>query len=291
VSGVNQIMGSSLGGIVAAALVVLGLAAALAIMILDENAPLKSHWRRYEEYLEYLSRFLFMQRRGRDIARGQAVAVLACVGLGAVAGEPLLIAIGAVLAAAVPLVLQRRVRQRIERLEQQLDGWLLMLSNALKATPAIGEAIKSTVNLVQPPISEELDLMVKENQLGTPVDQAILNVSERIGSPIIAGALATLIIARQTGGDLPSILETSASSLREMARLEGVVRAKTAEGKGQVVVLGAIPFLMTAMLGSIDPTWLAPLTTNFIGYIFVTVAVSLWLGAILWARKILDVDI
>ena len=90
-------------------------------------------------------------------------------------------------------------------------------------------------------------------------------------SPVIAGALATLIIARQTGGDLSQTLETAATSLREMSRLEGVVRSKTAEGKGQVVVLAVVPFLMVALLGWIDPTWLSPLTDNFAGYVVVAI--------------------
>jgi tight adherence protein B len=183
------------------------------------------------------------------------------------------------------------VEERVRRLEQQLDGWLLMLANALKATPSIGESIKSTVNLVQAPFSEELDLLVKENKLGTPVDQAILNAGDRIGSPVVSGALATLVIGRQTGGDMPRILEASAASLREMARLEGVVRSKTAEGKGQVLVLAIMPFAMIGLLSSVDPEWLTPLTTNFVGYIIVAIAMSLWLVAIFWARKILDVDI
>lgn len=287
----DHFFGSTMGGAVAVALIMLGVAAAVAIMIADDDAPLKGAWRRYEARLDRQAKFLFLEQKGSHIARIQGVATFLLLALGAILSEPLLLVLGLLIGALVPLIMQNKVKQRVERLEEQLDGWLLMLSNALKATPAIGEAIKSTVNLVQPPFSQELDLLVKENQLGTPVDQAVRNMSERLDSPVIAGALATLIIARQTGGDLPTILETSASSLREMARLEGVVRAKTSEGKGQVIVLGIIPFAMVGLLGSIDPTWLQPLTSNFVGYIFVTIAVVLWLGAILWARKILDVDI
>ncbi|MDH5491707.1 MAG: type II secretion system F family protein, partial [Myxococcales bacterium] len=160
-----------------------------------------------------------------------------------------------------------------------------------KASPSIGESIRSTTNLVQAPFSEELDLLVKENKLGTPIDQAILNTSERIGSPIVSGALATLVIARQTGGDLPTILESSAGSLREMQRLEGVVKTKTAEGKGQVLVLGVMPFLMMGLLTWIERDWLKPLGEATIGFVIVAISATLWLVAIIWARNILDVDV
>ncbi len=287
----KDFLASSVSGWLAIGLMGVGGGLAVYLAFALESSPLRDQWTRYVRYLDHYVRFLLLKQTAAEIARNQAIVggilllVLAASGNFLVAPLLLLVAV------VPPIQLDRRKKERIEKLESQLDGWLLMLANALKATPAIGEAIRSTVNLVQPPMSEELDLMVKENQLGTPLDQAVLNSSERIGSPVISGALATLVIARQTGGDLPTILETSAASLREMARLEGVVRTKTAEGKGQTWVLGVVPFAMTLLLSWIDPNWMVPLTQSFVGYIIVTIAMVLWLGGILWARKILAVDI
>ncbi|HJK94884.1 MAG TPA: type II secretion system F family protein [Polyangiaceae bacterium LLY-WYZ-15_(1-7)] len=287
----NDFFASPIAGWVAIALMAVGGALTVFLAISLPNSPFKEKWDAYVAYLNQYVRFLLLKESAQSIAQKQAVVIAILLVILAATGNVLTLALMVLVAAGPPVVLGRRKTERIEKLEEQLDGWLLMLANSLKATPAIGEAIKSTVNLVQPPMSEELDLLVKENQLGTPLDQAILNMSERIGSPVISGALATLVIARQTGGDLPTILETSAASLREMARLEGVVRTKTAEGKGQSLVLGVMPFAMTLLLSWIDPNWLTPLTTNFVGYIIITIAMVLWLGAILWARKILAVDI
>lgn len=290
-SGLDAFLASSWAGILAIAFFALGSAAAVGLTIATEDSPLKGVLKKYEDYLEGFTRFLLMQQSGKQIARIQVAAFLMVAVASGLFREPLLAIAAIMILVLPPVVLKRRVDERVLRLEQQLDGWLLMLSNALKATPSIGESIRSTVNLVQAPFSEELDLMVKENALGTPIDQAILNTSERVGSAVVSGALATLVIARQTGGDLPRILESSAASLREMARLEGVVRTKTAEGKGQVLVLAVMPFLMVGLLSWVDETWLEPLTGNFIGYIIVAVATTLWLVAIFWARKILDVDV
>ena len=110
-------------------------------------------------------------------------------------------------------------------------------------------------------------------------------------SRAFSGALTTVLIGRQTGGDLSRILETSAATLREMARLEGVVRTKTAEGKAQAWVLGVIPPLLVALLNWMDPLWLQPLSSGIIGYIIVAIAVVFWVAAIFAARRILAVDI
>ena len=107
----------------------------------------------------------------------------------------------------------------------------------------------------------------------------------------MSSALATILVGRQTGGDLPMILEESAATLREMARLEGVVRTKTAEGKSQAYVLGAIPFVLIAAIHWVDPNWLLPLSETTMGYAVISIAATLWGLAIIAARKILAVDI
>ncbi len=164
--------------------------------------------------------------------------------------------------------------KRQEKIEQQLDTFLLALANALKASPSLGDALNATSTLLRAPMKEELELTVKENQLGVPLDQALLNMARRVGSRAFSGALTTVLIGRQTGGDLSRILETSAATLREMARLEGVVRTKTAEGKAQAWVLGVIPPLLVALLNWMDPLWLQPLSSGIIGYIIVAIAVK-----------------
>jgi tight adherence protein B len=76
-----------------------------------------------------------------------------------------------------------------------------------------------------------------------------------------------------------------------MARLEGVVRTKTAEGKMQLWVLAVFPLLLILAINAINPGYFDPLTTSVIGYVFLFLAVLFWGGALIAARKILAVDI
>ncbi|MGB0680287.1 MAG: type II secretion system F family protein [Polyangiales bacterium] len=166
-----------------------------------------------------------------------------------------------------------------------------MLANALRASPSLGEALASSVELVSAPLSQELDLTVKAMHLGTPLQAALRQMVQRIGSRSVGAAITTLQVAQRTGGNLPQTLETAAAALREMARLEGVVRTKTAEGRSQLMVLAAIPFGLGAAIYAISPESLAPLWTTPAGYLLLAIATALWLGALLLARKILAVDI
>ena len=269
----------------------LGLGALVGLFVADPQSAVRRGWRNYELQLEAEARFLFLSTSGTTMARQHLAAMLGALILILVLAEWVLLLLLPVLAYLPLAILRRKHHERVTKLEEALDSWLLILANALKASPSLGEAVKASARIVRAPMSQELDLLLKEVQLGTPLDRAILGMSARVGSPTMSSALATILVGRQTGGDLPMILEESAATLREMARLEGVVRTKTAEGKSQAYVLGAIPFVLIAAIQWIDPNWLRPLSETTMGYVVIAIAATLWGLAIIAARKILAVDI
>ena len=274
-----------------AALFILGFIAAIYVTVTNPNSYLRKQYSLYEKAVDAEVRFQLIKTSGPKIAMYQVIAVLVCFGLLIALGEPIYLLLGALIAVLPLTWLRSKHAERVRLLEDSLDSWLLMLANALKASPSLGEAIQSSAKLMRAPMSEELDLVIKEMKLGTPLDQAVLNMSTRIKSRVISSSLATILVGRQTGGDLPKILEDSAATLREMSRLEGVVRTKTAEGKMQAFVLAAIPFVLLVAIHNVDPMWLRPLVETNTGYLVITIATALWASAIVMARRILTVDV
>jgi tight adherence protein B len=228
--------------------------------------------------------------RSRAVLGCQAT-LLASAALCLLLGTPLLASVLILPTFSVLPILHARRARRVTAMEQQLDGWLGGLAATLRATPALGEAIEYSLTLVGSPLADELDTLLKELRLGTPLDSALVRMGERIGSRTVQSALGTLRIGQRTGGDIPKILERSAAALREMARLEGVVRVKTAEGKAQASVLALLPFPVIALFHHINPTFLAPLVQHPRGYAVIAVATVLWLSSLVVTRRILRVDI
>ncbi len=257
----------------------------------DHESKPRKEWLRYERWIDEQLRIAFIPGRGESIARAQLLLCALALAVSIHFEEIVLGAVAVGIVAFAPRFwIQKKSDERLVRLEAKLDNWLLMLSNALKATPSIGEALRSTSQLMTAPWSEELDIMVKEIDLGTPIDETLQGAANRLKSRSVAAALSTVIIARQTGGDLSKVLEESAATLRERFRLEGVLRAKTAEGRGQAFVLAAVPFFLMGMIHLLDPAWLAPLTASATGYAIVGVAAGMWIAAVIIARQILAVD-
>lgn len=260
--------------------------------VADTQGPVMRYWQRYCASLERKLRLMFIWTPGQQIAIGQIVAgvlVLALhVGIGL---DPYWWIVELVIIIAPSRYIEYLRQQRVVKLEDQIDGFLTALANSLKATPSVANSFMGIQPLLPSPIREEVELCVKEMKVGSTLDQALLNMGGRINSRQLDTALSAVLIGRQLGGDLPRILDTTAHTMREMIRLEGVVKTKTAEGKAQLWVLGAFPFIFAVVLSTMEPGFYDPLKKPVAGWAIAGVAGLSWLVSIVLARKVLSVDI
>jgi len=247
--------------------------------------------RSYIARLDRGLRDLFIKTEGRRIAVMQFTAMCVVTAAGASFRIPLWWA-------ALPLIALLPVwrigalrKERIKLIETRMDGFALTLANALRSTPSIGNALLYAQPVLMAPIDQEIALALKQMRVGNSVDQALLNMSARIRSAQLDAVLAGILIGRQVGGDLPKILETTANTLREMNRLQGVLQAKTAEGKMQVMALALAPLCVLIGFDLVKPGYFAPITDTVMGWAVVTLAVIFWFVALIVARQVLKVEL
>jgi tight adherence protein B len=278
-----------LGRLVVLALALLLGATAIALFGHAESSGTRT-LNRYVAALDGKLRFLRVGLRGKRLLGAQ---VLGAVGLviAAAMNRGVLLLLLPLLALVPHFILERRVSERITKLESQIEPWLVAIANALKASPSLGEAIASSATVVPAPMSQEVETLIKEYELGTPLDRALDSLAERVPTRTLQSTVLALKIARKSGGDYAKMLENAAAALRELARLEGVVRTKTAEGRAQAYVIGGIPFPLILCVNWIDPRFFQPLLATFAGNLMIGAAVVLWMLAILLARKVLAVDV
>jgi tight adherence protein B len=268
-------------------------AGALALWtLLDDptSFPHRNH-RRYVGHLDRGLRVLLLPARGHWWCLGQLFALEASALLSIWLGNAWLLAAVPVVVFGPTAWLERRRARRLVRLEHQIDGFMLTLANALRATPSLGNALGQTQRLLQEPLRQELGLSLQELRVGSSVEQAMLDLGTRVQSAVLDSALLSLLIGRQVGGDLPKVLETTAATLREMERLRGVLKSKTAEAKAQMWVLALIPALIIFAFNAINPGYFEPLLGSFSGWLITTAAGVLWLTSLLLARRVLAVKL
>jgi tight adherence protein B len=257
----------------------------------NRGGLLHRFWSSYIGYLDRALRNMFLPTRGALIAPLQLIGVGLCLAV-AIASRESAFFLGVPLCLlSPPLVIWHLRKQRLQAIEAKIESFLLTLANSLKATPSIGSALSYTQPLLAAPLDQEIELALKEMRVGSSLDQALLNLAARVQSPKLDAALASLLIGRQVGGNLTQILETTAATLREMSRLRGVVRSKTAEGKSQLFVLALFPAVLVFLFDWLKPNYFAPLTHNLVGALIGVMAVLLWSTSIVLARKVLMVDL
>jgi tight adherence protein B len=249
------------------------------------------YWSLYEASLNRKLRQMFLPTHGRLILWGQLVGICMSLGVALLLDNEYGYMAVLPIAAGPALYIEQLRRRRVRAIEAKIDGFVLSLANALKATPSIGNALGYTQPLLAPPLDAEVALALKEMRLGNTVDQALLSMAGRIRSTQLDAALSGLLIGRQVGGDLPKILEKTAETLREMARLQGVVRSKTAEGKAQLAVLAVFPAVILLMFDTVSKGYFDPLAHSVVGWIVIAISLALWVASLLMARKILAVEV
>ena len=86
-------------------------------------------------------------------------------------------------------------------------------------------------------------------------------------------------------------MNDTAVSLREIVRLQSTLRAKTADGRVQALVLAAFPVVIALAFDLLMPGYFKPLTQSFAGSMVLAVAGGCWIAAVIISRKILMVEL
>jgi tight adherence protein B len=252
----------------------------------------RDKWREYENWSNGKLRALYSPLRAREFAIRHVLCVFAGFVLGIVLGSTFFGVVLAVLGAYLPVVWMERVEsQRRLAMENQLDATLQSMANTILVTQNLEDAFATIAQHFDPPMSQEADVLVKQVRLGTPMDEALRQFAARCRSRNVDAIVTALTVGRQTGGELPKVLETTAGVLRECMRVEGVMDAKTSEGKAQVVVMGLLPFFFGGMLQVIDPEWMAPMFHDPVGWAVLTFACVLEVVGVIMVRKLSTIDV
>jgi len=199
---------------------------------------------------------------------------------------------GLVLGFFAPRVwLRRQWSARIQSINEQIEEAMIYMANSFKANPSLPEAIADVTTAMPAPISQELSVMLREYKLGTPLDDCLIRLQQRMPARNLELAISALLVGRTVGGDIPKILEDIGSTIRESYRLERVIDTQTAQGKMQAWVMGAMPAVVVSVFYLMDPELISPLFNTMIGYIIISIAVVLNIIDMILILKIVNIRV
>lgn len=182
-----------------------------------------------------------------------------------------------------------RIRRRRKKFTNQLGDMLTMVANALRAGFSFMQAFELISREMDAPMGREVQLVVNEVNLGNTLESALDNMQRRVASPDFELVVTAVLIQRQVGGDLASILDTISETIAERVRMRREVMALTAQGRASAMVVGLVPVALAGAMSIFNPNYLKPLIETDMGRMFVLGAIILELIGILIIRRIVDI--
>ncbi len=201
------------------------------------------------------------------------------------------------LGAAIAIVLLPRLsvgylrKKRLRTFERQLPDALLMISGSLRAGASLTVAMESMVAEAKPPISQEFELMLREQRVGVDFDTALRNMEKRVQIPDFVMIVAGMRISREVGGNLADILESLADTLRKKHTMEGKIDSLTAQGRMQGIVMTCLPLFLILILAQMEPEAMAPLFHTLLGWAVLGVIGVMEIIGYYFIRRIVNIDV
>ena len=198
--------------------------------------------------------------------------------------------IGLVLAVLVPVgaraVVHILAEQRRKKFSKQLPETLQILAGSLRAGHGLAQGIETVAREAESPTAEEFRRLTIETRLGRDFVDSLRALAERVRSEDFRWVVQAIEIQREVGGDLASILDTVASTVRDRTKVRLQVSALSAEGRLSAWVLMVLPFGLAALMSVTNRDYIKPLVSTGTGYKLLAVGAVLLAVGGLWLRKI-----
>lgn len=194
--------------------------------------------------------------------------------------------------AILPGVVYRSMRKkRLRKFEEQLPDGLLMLTGAMRAGASLNIALEGLVKEQPAPLSQEFELLMREQRIGTDFDKSLTHMEQRLPIQDFAMLTSALRINREVGGNLAEILESLANTLLRKHQMEGKIDSLTAQGKLQGIVMTGLPLLLGTLLYFMEPEAMEKLWTTTIGYVVLAIIIIMEFMGYVMIRKITSIDV
>jgi tight adherence protein B len=194
--------------------------------------------------------------------------------------------------AAVPIVYLRfRQTQRQRALTEQLPDVLTLLVGSLRAGHALGQALDTLVEEVQPPAKTEFARVMRAVGLGMPIQGALQDMAERVGSDDLDLIITAITAQYEMGGNLAETLETISETVRDRINLLREIRVLTAQQRYTGYVLAVLPIVTGVLLFVLNPRYMGGLFEPGWVRLLPMVAIALQLIGFLIMRRIVDIEV
>ena len=174
------------------------------------------------------------------------------------------------------------VKRRKDKFFNQLIDALMIMSSSFRGGLSLIQAMESVVEEMPDPIDQEFGTVLSENKMGVSLEEALTHLYDRMPSSALQQTITAILLARETGGNLPSIFSRIVNTIREQKKIQENINTLTLQGKIQGAVMSLLPIGFGFVVYSTNPQFFKTMTETSIGRILLSyAAISELIGAFL----------
>lgn len=173
-------------------------------------------------------------------------------------GAPLLaLGSGIFIGGGLPhMLVGRAINKRIDNFVTRLPDALDLLVRGLRSGLPVTETLGVVAAELPGPVGEEFKLVTDRIKVGRTMEEALQDTADRLNLPEFNFFCITLAIQRETGGNLAETLSNLSDVLRKRAQMKLKIKAMSSESKASAYIVGALPFIVFALIYWINPVYL-----------------------------------
>jgi tight adherence protein B len=193
---------------------------------------------------------------------------------------------------SIPLIVVKALHERRNGVfvDQMVDG-LTIMANGIKSGLSVTQSMERVVESLGNPISQEFALVLSQIRLGRSVEEALIEMGERIVRPDVQMFVTAINILKETGGNLAETFSTICVTIRERQKIEKRIEAMTAQGLMQGIIITLVPIGLLIVFSFVNPTFIAPLFNTALGLVILVIMFTMQFIGGITIRKIVKIKV
>jgi len=194
--------------------------------------------------------------------------------------------------ALAPLLYIVRVRAlRLRKFEEQLPDAIDLFTRTMRAGHNIHSGLETIATETADPMKMEFRKLMEELALGSQVEPALHALGKRVPLLDLKFFITSLILQRQTGANMVTVLEGLSALVRERLNMGAKLKAHTAQQRFSAGLLCALPVVFGVVSYFLKPDYTRLLWTDPFGTQCLTYAIISETVGILVIRRIASIRV
>jgi tight adherence protein B len=169
----------------------------------------------------------------------------------------LAIPVGLLVGIGLPhMVIGKLIKRRIKKFTSKFPDAIELMVRGLRSGLPISETIGIVADELPEPVSTEFRSVADKMRIGRTMDAALQETAARLDTAEFKFFVISLAIQRETGGNLAETLSNLAEVLRKRSAMKLKIRAMSSESKASAYIIGALPFIVFALIWFINGSYM-----------------------------------